>query len=251
MEHTRSDNGRHPRPGSHGHDRLATTVALASACLLLLAIPAFWPDYLGKFGDAHGHTHAHALLGTAWLALLVVQPLLIRARRRSAHRLLGGIGLVVGLAFIVSGVLLTHHNLGRMSDEAFARFGHFAWLPLSMTAIFAAALALAIAWRRVPGAHGRFMAVTALPLLDPLFARLLHHYAPPLPAWYLYQAPAFALATAVLFVLWARWPGRLPGRRIFAVFAVLAVLVLLGYFATPGCAAWLDLVDAFRALPLT
>jgi len=50
--------------------------------------------------------------------------------------------------------------------------GRFVYLPLAMAAIFAIALLLPVLWRRSAAARGRFMAATALPLLDPFAAWL-------------------------------------------------------------------------------
>lgn len=228
-----------------------TRLSVAALVLLALAPFAFWPAYLSKLGLADAYMHAHAVLGTSWLLLLVVQPLLIRASLRSSHRLVGRIGLLVGVAFFVSGVFIAHRSVARMSLERFASEGRFVYLPLAMAAIFAIALALAFRWRRVPAVHGRFMAATALPLLDPLFARLLFFYAPPLPAAALYQAPAFALSLAVVVAMLVSLPEASPGRRSFRYFSVGVAAILLGFFVIPHTGPWLSFAGWFRALPIT
>ena len=110
------------------------------------------------------------MLGTCWLLLLGVQPLLITASLRSSHRFLGRIGVLVGAAFVVSGILIAHRSVARMNLDQFARERRFVYLPLAMAVIFAIALLLAVLWGRSAAAHGRFMAATALPLLDPVAA---------------------------------------------------------------------------------
>ena len=191
------------------------------------------------------------MLGTCWLLLLVVQPLLITASLRSSHRSFGRIGLLVGAAFVVSGILIAHGSVARMNLDQFAREGRFVYLPLAMAAIFAIALLLAVMWRRSAAAHGRFMAATALPLLDPLFARLLFFYAPPLPAEALYQVPAFALSVAVIVAMLASLPASSPGRRSLQHFSVGVVVLLLGFFFIPHTATWHSFTVWFRALPIT
>ena len=226
-------------------------LALAALALLALAPMAFWPGYLSKFDAADAYTHAHAALGTCWLALLVVQPLLVRASRRTGHRLLGRVGLIVGAAFFVSGVLVAHRSVARMSLDQFTREGRFVYLPLAMAAIFAFALVLAVQWRHTPPMHGRFMSATALPLLDPLFARLLFFHGPSLPAESLYQVPAFAVAMGVIAAMLATLPAGARGRRSFQCFAVGTALVLLGHFVIPYTATWLSFAVWFRAQPMT
>jgi hypothetical protein len=226
-------------------------LALSALALLALAPLAFWPAYLSKPGFADAYTHAHAVLGTCWLLLLVVQPLLIKASYRSPHRLLGRVGVTVGAAFCVSGLLIAHRSIARMSIEQFSREGRFVYLPLAMAAMFAAALFLAVQWRHAAPVHGRFMAATALALLDPLIARLLFFYAPPLPAEVLYQVPAFGLALAMLLAMLLSLPRQSPGRPAFSYFAAGCAVVLLGFFVIPDTAPWLSFVTWFRGLPLT
>src|SRR5690606_25646842 len=85
------------RPAS-ALDRLAGWLVVAVLLLWPLVLVAFWPLYLSRVGEADAYRHAHAMAGTAWLLLLVVQPLLVRARRYAAHRLVGRAGVVVGVA---------------------------------------------------------------------------------------------------------------------------------------------------------
>lgn len=226
-------------------------LSLAALALLALAPFAFWPAYLSKPEAADAYTHAHAALGTCWLLLLFAQPLLIKASLRSPHRLLGRIGVLVGAAFVVSGVLLAHRSVARMGLEAFAREGSFVYLPLAMATMFAMALVLAVRWRHVAAAHGRFMAATALPLLDPLFARLLFFHAPPLPAQALYQVPAFALSIAIVVALLVSLPAASPARRSFRRFSAGVAILLLGFFVVPHTAQWHSFAGWFRALPMT
>ena len=226
-------------------------LALAALALLALAPLAFWPAYLSKLSAADGYTHAHAALGTLWLLLLLVQPLLVRASRRSQHRMLGRAGVMVGAAFVVSGVLIAHRSVARMTVEQFSQEGRFVYLPLAMAAIFAAALSMAVQWRHAAPVHGRFMAATALALLDPLFARLLFVYAPPLPAEVLYQVPAFGLSLAVLLVMVLSLPSHAPGRPALLYFAAGVTAVLLGFFVIPNTGPWLSFATWFRELPLT
>lgn len=226
-------------------------LSLAALALLALAPFAFWPAYLSQPGAADAHTHAHAALGTGWLLLLVVPPQLVRASRRSAHRRVGRVGLLVGAAFVVSGVLVAHRSVARMGVEQFAREGRFVYLPLAMATLFALALLLAFVWRHQPAAHGRFMAATALPLLDPLFARLLFFYAPPLPAEALYQVPASALSLAVVVAMGRSLPATSPARSAFQGFGAAVAALLLGTFVIPHTAAWQAFAAGFRALPLT
>lgn len=231
--------------------RMALRLAVAAVVLLALSVPAFWPQYLSRPGESDAYTHFHAGLGLAWLLLLIGQPLLVRARRLDLHRRIGRVGWLLGAAFAVSGVLVAHRGVARMDEAELARDGFFLYMPLAQSALFAVALALGIAWRSEPATHARYMACTALPLLDPLLARLLHFYFPPLPARFLYQLPAFFLTVGVLAVLSGSMPRSSRGRGGFRAFAAGTIVTLLLFFVTPYSAAWATFVAWFRALPVT
>jgi hypothetical protein len=226
-------------------------LAIAAATLLVLSGFAFWPQYLSRLAGADGFTHTHALLGTCWLLLLIIQPLLFQSRAMRLHRTLGRMGVVAGAAFFVTGILTAHRGLARMTEEQLALEGYFVYVPLVMTLIFGAALLLGVLWRSVPALHSRFMACTLVPLLDPVLARILHFYFPPLPADFLYQVPAFILATIVLAMLAVTIPGHARGAAVFRFFSAGSVVLLLLYFMTPYSSAWFSFVQWFHALPVT
>ena len=226
-------------------------VSLAALLLLALSGLAFWRPYLSAPQAAGAHVHAHALLGVAWLVLMAVQPLLIRASRRAAHRQLGRIGAALGGAFVLSGVLVAHRGLARMGAEQFALEGRLVYLPLVMAALFAAALTLALVWRASPAVHARFMAATLLPLLDPVTARLLYFYGPRLPFESGYQVPAFSLVALALALMARSLPERAPGRASFIAFVAGALVALAGFFVVPDTEPWLAFAAWFRALPMS
>ncbi len=230
---------------------MALRLALAAAVLLALAPIAFWPQYLSRLGEADGYTHAHALPGTAWLLLLVGQPLLVHRRAVGMHRALGRIAVPLGAAFFVTGILTAHRGLSRLTPEQLGTDGYIVYLPLSMTLIFGVALALGVTWRSSRPVHARFMAATALPLLDPLLARILGFYGPTLPAEFLYQVPAFSLAVGALVGLSATLPPGVRGGRGFQLFAVGTAVVLVAWFAAPYSGGWATFARWFQALPIT
>ena len=61
--------------------------------VLVLVILGFWPSYFAKFIDRTAdftlYFHFHAVTATLWLALLIVQPILIQKKKLQLHRLLG------------------------------------------------------------------------------------------------------------------------------------------------------------------
>jgi hypothetical protein len=236
-----------PRGGS-----LPRVLLAGAGLLLLLAVAAFWPHYLSRrWAAIDAYTHVHALLGTAWMGMLVVQPALIVKGRRRAHRAFGHAAALLAPAFVVSGVLLAHFKLKGMPADLFAKEGVYVYLPLSVALLFAAGAGLGYAWRRSTAVHARFMVSTALLLVDPVLARLMFFHLPRLPFEQLYQGISFSLIALALFFLWRTLPAGIAGRVAFRNFCVGTVAVLMLFFVLPHTGAWAAFVLWFRALPLT
>ncbi|MGE0439527.1 MAG: hypothetical protein AB7L66_03080 [Gemmatimonadales bacterium] len=229
---------------------MPTRIAVFVATLIPFTILAFWPRYFSRLGEVDGYTHLHASLGGTWLLLLLTQALLMHRGRLAAHRLLGRASYLLGPAFAVSGVLLAHHRFSRMSAEAYAVEGRFLYLPLMVSALFAAAFALGVRWRASRAVHARFMVATAVVLVDPVFGRIMGFYLPPMPdVWY--QAITFSTTAAILLGLARSVSGGGEAGRAFRTFAVGATVVLALFFAVPRTGAWLAFGEWFRRLPLT
>jgi hypothetical protein len=222
-------------------------LALLAAC-----VAAFWPRYLSKApGNIDAYTHAHALAMAAWVLLLVVQPFLIRARLRTAHRALGGLSYLVAPAVVVSSVLLAHTRFRAMSPLVFLAEAHNLYLPLSAAGLFAIAYAGAIFHRRVPALHAGFMACTALTLIDPVLGRILAFYLPPLPHDLYYQAITYGSGDLLLlYLILARGDdptSRWALKTMLKLFVVAHVL----WFTAAQSAAWIPFARWFRGLSLT
>jgi hypothetical protein len=228
------------------------SVALLTPSLLLLASAAFWPLYLSKNWSAiDRYTHAHAFFGTLWLLVLIAQPLLILHGYRAAHRIAGRISLSVAFAFVVSGLLLTHYRVSRMSEAAFAKEGIYIYLPLAVALLFAVACVLGFLWRRSTAVHSRFMVSTALLLIDPVLARLMYFYLPPLPSENLYQGITFTLIAVAMALLVTSLPASAKGRNWYRNYCLGSMSILALFFVVPYAGAWLDFVQWFRDIPLT
>ena len=228
------------------------SVALFTFALLLLALAAFWPMYLSKDWAAIDlYTHTHALLGTMWMLILVFQSVSIVRGYRRAHRIVGRTSLIVALGFILSGLLLTHFRVSRMTEAAFAKEGVYIYLPLAVALLFGVACLLGFRWRTSMPVHARFMLSTALLLIDPVLARIMYHYAPPLPSDHLYQGITFTLIAAVMAYLVKSLPQQAPGRIWYRNYCLGTTAVLALYFAVPYTGAWLAFANWFRSFPLT
>jgi len=228
------------------------SIAFLTFSLLLLASVAFWPLYLSKsWSGIDRYTHAHALVGTLWLFVLIAQPLLILRGYRTAHRITGRMSLWVAFAFVVSGFLLTHFRVSRMPQAAFEKEGIYIYLPLAVTLLFAAACVLGFHWRRSTAVHSRFMASTAILLIDPVLARIMFIYLPPLPSVTLYQGITFTLMLVIMGLLVWSLPPLAKGRNWYRNYCLCSMVVLALYFIVPYTGAWSAFAQWFRDIPLT
>lgn len=220
--------------------------------LLLLAVPAFWPNYLSKSPLAvDGYTHLHAAIALGWCLLLVLQPMLISRARRAWHRRLGRAAWVLGPALVVSAVLLASQRFRAMGDARFVRESASLYLPLSAALMFAVALAFALWHRRQPQLHGRFMIATGLVMVDPVLGRAIYFYLPTLPGALTYQAITFSVELLVLGGLAVRPPLSADLRATYLRGVSVFPLVHLGWFTVAQGPQWHAVATWFRALPLT
>lgn len=221
------------------------------AGLLLVALIAFWPTYLSIAPSASSaYIHLHAATATLWMALLIAQPLAIRAKRLPLHRALGQASYLVAAGVLISIVLLAHNRLQRLAVEAYAIQVYVLYLQVSLAALFALSYGLAIWTRRTSALHARFMICTGLTLIDPVVIRLMF-WLEPTPSWN-YQWFTFGLTDAVfLALLWLERHNR-TGRGVFplmvVVFALAQAPALLGL---TDSAFWQAFAAWFAALPLT
>jgi hypothetical protein len=232
--------------------RMPLLVIVCALALLVLAALGFWPPYLSRLpGNFDGYTHLHAVLGTAWLLLVAAQALLVHRRRLATHRLLGKASFLLAPAFVISGILLAHHRLSSMSEVRFSQEGFTLYLPAVMVVLFSASFALGMIHRRNYQLHWRFMTATLLTLVDPVLARLLFFYLPPLPELWLYQAITFSLIVAIAWLLFRSLPPATPHRKTLRAYFVGSTAALILWFFMPFSAHWLAVASWFRSLPIT
>jgi hypothetical protein len=93
------------------------------------------------------------------------------------------------------------------------------------------------------------MICTGLALIDPVGARLLGYYFPPLPDW-AYQGTTFTLTD--LLLLWLIWRERRAprGRVAFPLMLALAIPLQVCVFVLPGVPAWQAFTRWFGSLAL-
>lgn len=152
--------------------------------LLPIFIAGFWIPYLSEIPtfdpSITAPVHVHAVLLFTWIALLVFQPLAIRYKAFSAHRLLGRASYVV-VALIVPFTLMMiwkeyHEKLSDGKSIASALEAEFvSAAQLALTVAMYVLAIVRIQKRDVP-AHMRYMICIALFLLPAGLARTLGYW---------------------------------------------------------------------------
>jgi hypothetical protein len=229
---------------------------------LALTVWAFWPSYFARlFEQPTLWFHAHGVVLTLWLVMLVVQAQLIRTQRRSWHRQLGKLSYVLAPAVVAITAVFVHQRVGAglagvpvLPPLAL----HFLALTLLSLVAFAAFYGCAIWLRRDAQLHARWMVCTVFPLVTPVTDRLIGAHlrsligvVPRIDGSPILPTVGFALADAILLAL-VCWDWR--SNRRFGVFPVaLGVLLVyhLGTLTLHRVPLWNTFCVWFLGLPLS
>jgi hypothetical protein len=147
--------------------------------ILLLSVAGFARSYyLSGWFDAPPGTpeistllHFHGAAATAWLVLMVIQPLLIAGKNRKLHRRLGWFGLAVAVTMVVLG------NVAAVAamNGGFIGLGDphvFYAIPFFAINSFAVAVFFGFLWRERSETHKRLMLLANVGLLNAAIARI-------------------------------------------------------------------------------
>ncbi|HUM66891.1 MAG TPA: hypothetical protein PLV32_13620, partial [Chitinophagaceae bacterium] len=126
----------------------------------------FYQTYISqfpKFVDKTATIHVHGILLMMWMALLIIQPLLIGAGKAKLHRTIGKSSYVLGPLIIISMFLIGRSSFLRHSGAAPEQFLlNTMVLDIRGYISFAIFWALAMIHRKNSGAHMRYMIATGI-----------------------------------------------------------------------------------------
>lgn len=141
--------------------------------LFALAISGFWPSYFSRFFDGTAdftfYFHFHAVLAVMWIFTLIAQPILIRKKELSLHRLIGKLSYLLVPLIFISVILLAHSRV--TGDEE--SLGLSLWVPFKDLFIFGVVYFIAIKFRRKMDIHARGMIAAGIVLIEPALIRLI------------------------------------------------------------------------------
>jgi hypothetical protein len=229
--------------------------------LILLVLAGFYSSYfLVFFQPSPLITHVHFTLMTLWIAMLIVQPFLIKYKKVAIHRKLGKVSYLLVPLVLVSGFLMIRLSYYRVLDDLHQKaaaglnqFNNeqilkqaaayeaiaFFWL-----LIFALFYSLAVINRRKSAAHARYMVAAALALLGPTVDRILifNFKLEKLPGSIPIEFAAFFIADMVLaLLLWKDYTDNRPTKTLLTCLLIYLIGQVL-YYSVPGTNGWTNLV---------
>jgi len=205
--------------------------------LVALAAAGFGKTYFRRLGLADAVTHLHAGLMLAWMAMLLVQPWLVRTRRMALHRQVGQLSYGVMPGILVTALWLSQVRMAAAPPEMFGLQAMLLYLGMAASLMLAVFWGLAIRHRRDPALHARYMVATALVMIDPAMARLMLALLPEgilfNPSW-----AGYAATFAVLAVLMWCERGAARGRGVFRFVTLVFVVNFVLMHVVPGTQPW-------------
>lgn len=222
--------------------------------LIPLIFLGFWKSYFSKMvgdsGSLTAYMHFHAIVMTAWVALLIIQPILIKRKKVKIHRLAGKVSYFIMPLILLSMLFLVHKGgkLRPVEEQTFVN----AILGVLGLFVIGACYVIGILNRHNTPIHARAMIGTGLALLDPTLMRILGPLS--VPVGY-FMAIAIILGVFIVLIVWERKQTR--GRWIFpsllAIYSIAYFLLTFQFYTDNSLN--LSLLDSlmkwFYTLPLT
>lgn len=150
-----------------------------SLAMVATIIIGFLPTYFLRGMIDPGHpiapmtplVHLHGALFTAWMLLFVAQVLLVSADRRDVHRKLGLAAVAMLPAMILVGILSGLYQVSRASGPPIVPPLSWLSIPLLSVPVFGGLIGLALAKRRDPASHKRYMFIAMVEMTSPGLGR--------------------------------------------------------------------------------
>jgi len=115
----------------------------------------------------------HGAIFTAWVVLMVAQPILVATGQVRRHRVIGLVGAGLAAAMVVMGVAATLYTVVTHHVPSFFPKGVFLVMSLLSILVFGALVAAAVRLRRQPDWHKRLMLCATASILGPGLGRFL------------------------------------------------------------------------------
>jgi len=185
----------------------------------------------------------HAAAFTGWLALMVVQPLLIATRNAPLHRRLGMAGAALAAAMVVLGnltAIAALHGGFRAVPDPYVFYA----IPFFAIQNFAVIVYLAIRWRNRAETHKRLILLANVAILGAAFGRiplaLIHDHAPIVP----FFSPDLIILAGIVY----DWLSRGRVHRVWTIGGGFLLASQIATLAVMGTGAWHRFAETMAGL---
>lgn len=147
-------------------EKLYKNINYLFIAILLMAFAGFFSTYFGLFPSFSGVTtlvHFHAIAVLVWFGILITQPILIRRKNLSWHRLIGKVSYIIVALVALSMILLLKVALQRESGILIGIGDLIFFLSFYLLAMF---------YAKKTSYHIRFIVISVLPFINPSLGRL-------------------------------------------------------------------------------
>ena len=189
----------------------------------------------------------HALFGSAWVLLFLLQAVLVATRRTNLHRRVGVAGAVIAVAFVITGCWMFVQHAARGFDLSGDLMPggspvapEVALVPVTQVVLFGILVGAAIWYRHRPPIHKRLMLLATLGVMTGApIAHIVGH-------WPVLQPIAASVAgtLAVVLLLPSAIYDRVTMGRVHPVSLWGAVFVfsfnVVFFIGVPSISAWRD-----------
>ena len=189
--------------------------------MIAVVLAGFWPAYIGPLlrgvAARPWTLHLHAAVFFGWMALLLIEVLLVSLGRIRQHRMIGNVGMVYGSLVFLTGVIaafsgpVLHVRNGEWSVD---RAAGFLLISLRAITVFGGFFLAAMAYRRKPEIHKRLILLATLALFFAPVGRL--------------NPPVF-VAVWLGPLLIAMFHDRVKRGRVHRVFVIGLVILIVGF----------------------
>ena len=216
---------------------------------LVATVVGFWPSFFSRLGETDVWHSIHGITATLWIVALATQSWLmsrglVRSHRRVAIAALLLLPVIVLSALYMVRLVLTNTRIPPLPPAMIA------FIDLPSVGFLVVLVILALANRRTPEAHKRFMSATVLlglpPALTRLYVRVLF---PGIGAANAFQASLLSVELMLLALIAVDWRA---GERRLAYPLSLAFFLCVHAVIRPvsSSGAWHSAMDWYVSPPI-
>jgi ABC-type xylose transport system permease subunit len=187
-------------------------------------------------------------MASLWIALLILQPILIRKKKISIHKKTGKLSYIILPLFFVSVILLKHSNIGGEVTEG---LGASLWLQLKDLVIIGVMFIIAMRNKHNMQVHARAMIATGIVFIEPTLGRFIILTLLPEPDFMLgLGITVIIMYTLIISVIFLERKQK-SGRWVFPLLLGLFIIFHYLIFFQVSFPLWDSIAEWFVRLPIT